>query len=132
MRSYLAVVDKDADSAFGLWFPDVAGCFSAADADADIVANAVEALRLYAEDESLPEPSSHEAIVARADVREALAGGAHLLSVPLIDADTAVVRANVTFERGMLRAIDEAARRLGVTRSAFLASAARDKIEMRR
>ncbi len=50
----------------------------------------------------------------------------------MIEADTAVVRANVTFERGMLRAIDEAARRLGVTRSAFLASAARDKIEMRR
>lgn len=132
MRNYLAVVDKDADSAFGLWFPDVPGCFSAADLEGDIVANAVEALRLYAEDESLPEPSSHEAIVTRSDVREALADGAYLLSVPLIEADTAVVRANVTFERGMLRAIDEAARRMGVTRSAFLASAARDKIEMRR
>jgi predicted RNase H-like HicB family nuclease len=132
MRNYLAVVDKDPGSAFGLWFPDVPGCFSAADAEADIVPNAVEALRLYAEDETLPAPSPHEAIVARQDVRSSLAQGGYLLSVPLIDADTAVVRANVTFERGMLRAIDEAARRLGVTRSAFLASAARDKIEMRR
>lgn len=132
MRNYLAVVDKDADSAFGLWFPDVPGCFSAADEEADIVSNAVEALRLFAEDEILPSPSPHEAIVSREDVREALAQGAYLLSVPLIEADTAVVRANVTFERGMLRAIDDAARRMGVTRSAFLASAARDKIEMRR
>lgn len=132
MRSYMAVVDKEPDSAFGLWFPDVPGCFSAADRESDIVAHAIEALRLFAEDEALPEPSGHEAIVQRADVREALAAGAYLLSVPLIEADTAVVRANVTFERGMLRAIDEAARRLGLTRSAFLASAARDKIEMRR
>jgi len=132
MRNYLAVVDKDTDSAFGLWFPDVPGCFSAADDEADIISNAVEALRLFAEDETLPPPSPHEAIVSRDDVRESLAQGAYLLSIPLIEADTAVVRANVTFERGMLRAIDEAARRMGVTRSAFLASAARDKIEMRR
>ncbi len=132
MRNYLAVVDKDPESAFGLWFPDVPGCFSAADEEADIMPNAVEALRLYAEDDTLPPPSPHVTIVAREDVRDSLAQGAYLLSVPMIEADTAVVRANVTFERGMLRAIDEAARRLGVTRSAFLASAARDKIEMRR
>ncbi len=132
IHNYLAVVDKEPGSSFGLWFPDVPGCFSAADQEGDLVSNAVEALRLFAEDEALPLPSPHEAIVARDDVREALAEGGYLLSVPLIEADTAVVRANVTFERGMLRAIDEAARRMGVTRSAFLASAARDKIEMRR
>ncbi len=56
MRNYLAVVDKDPESAFGLWFPDVPGCFSAADEEADIMPNAVEALRLYAEDDTLPPP----------------------------------------------------------------------------
>ncbi|TIP86280.1 MAG: CopG family transcriptional regulator, partial [Mesorhizobium sp.] len=52
-----------------------------------------------------------------------------LVSVPLIDNDSAVVRANVTFERGVLRAIDMAARERGITRSAFLSSAARKEIE---
>ncbi len=84
---------------------------------------------LWAEDMPLPAPSLHEDIVARDDVREALASGGYLISVPFIDNDTAVVRANLTFERGMLRAIDTAAQERGLTRSAFLASAARKEIE---
>jgi predicted RNase H-like HicB family nuclease len=129
VKTYLAIVEKDKDSAFGVRFPDVPGVFSAADGPDDILPNAIEALQLWAEDMPLPAPSSHEELVARADVREALASGGYLISVPLIDNDTAVVRANVTFERGMLRAIDAAARARGVTRSAFLASAARREIE---
>jgi len=39
------------------------------------------------------------------------------------------VRENVTFERGLLRAIDEAAKDRSLTRSAFLANAARREIE---
>jgi metal-responsive CopG/Arc/MetJ family transcriptional regulator len=42
------------------------------------------------------------------------------------------VRANVTFDAGLLAAIDTEAGRRGLTRSAFLASAAREKIEARR
>ena len=37
-------------------------------------------------------------------------------------------RANVSLDSGLLAAIDEAARENGVTRSAFLAAAAREKI----
>ncbi len=131
MKSYFALVEKEEDSAFGIRFPDIPGCFSAADVPEQIVSNAVEALQLWAEDMPVPEPSSHADIIARDDIRQALAAGAYLVSVPLIDNDTAVVRANVTFERGMLRAIDLAARERGVTRSAFLASAARKEIEAR-
>lgn len=131
MKSYFALVEKEDDSAFGIRFPDIPGCFSAADVPEQIVSNAVEALQLWAEDMPVPEPSSHADIIARYDIRQALAAGAYLVSVPLIDNDTAVVRANVTFERGMLRAIDLAARERGVTRSAFLASAARKEIEAR-
>jgi predicted RNase H-like HicB family nuclease len=129
MRSYLALVEKDEDSAFGVRFPDIPGCFSAADDVEHVIANATEALQLWAEDTQLPAPSPHEAIVARPDIREALAHGGYLVSVPLIENDTAVVRANLTFERGMLRAIDRTARERGLTRSAFLADAARKEIE---
>lgn len=129
MKNYLALVEKDEDSAFGVRFPDVAGCFSAADDAEHVVANATEALQLWAEDMPVPAPSTHKSIVARQDIREALARGAYLVSVPLIENDTAVVRANVTFERGVLRAIDQTAKDRGLSRSAFLAAAARKEIE---
>ena len=131
MKSYFALVEKEDGSAFGVRFPDIPGCFSAADVEEEIVPNAVEALQLWAEDMPVPEPSSHADIMTREDIRLALASGAYLVSIPLIDNDTAVVRANVTFERGMLKAIDVAAKARGVTRSAFLASAARKEIEAR-
>jgi metal-responsive CopG/Arc/MetJ family transcriptional regulator len=41
------------------------------------------------------------------------------------------VRANLSLDAGLLDAIDEAAKAHGLTRSAFLASAAREKIEGR-
>lgn len=129
MRAYYAIVHKDADSAFGVSFPDLPSVFSAADEEDEIIDNAIEALRLWAEDMELPAPSTLEAVRARADVREALAEGAFIVRIPLIDNDTSVVRANVTFESGMLRAIDETAKKRGLTRAAFLASAARKEIE---
>jgi metal-responsive CopG/Arc/MetJ family transcriptional regulator len=39
------------------------------------------------------------------------------------------VKANLSLDAGLLNAIDKAAARHGLTRSAFLASAAREKIE---
>jgi len=131
MKSYFAIVEKDADSAFGVWFPDVPGCFSAADLENEVMANAVEALQLWAEDTSAPPPSTHEQILGKTDVRGALEAGAYLISVPFIENDAAVVRANVTFERGVLKAIDQAAASRGLTRSAFLSQAARNEIEAR-
>lgn len=66
--------------------------------------------------------------IRRADVVEAMASGAVLLPVPYIPADTALERVNVSMERGLLRAIDETARARGLTRSSFLASAARREL----
>ncbi|OLP56057.1 CopG family transcriptional regulator [Rhizobium rhizosphaerae] len=129
MRSYLALVHKDPDSAFGLSFPDLPSVFSAADEEGDLIDKAAEALRLWAEDEELPEPTPIDVLLARPDLREELAQGAFLIRVPLIEDDVRVVRANVTFEAGTLRAIDAAAAKRGLTRSAFLASCARKEIE---
>lgn len=129
MRVYYAVVEQEGGSAFGATFPDLPSVFSAADEETDIVTNAIEALRLWAEDEALPEPSTIAEIRERDDVRSALASGGFLVRVPLIEDDTRVVRVNLTFEAGMLDAIDAEARRRGLTPTAFLASAARKEIE---
>jgi len=54
--------------------------------------------------------------------------GAVLASVPLIKDTGRAVRVNVSLDAGTLAAIDAAASARGLTRSAFLASAAREKI----
>lgn len=128
MPHYFALVEKDKGSAYGVRFPDVPGCFSAADNLDDVVTNAIEALSLFAEDESLPRPRELEQVRELADVKKALAGGAFLISVPMIENDARVVRANITLEQGLLQAIDEAAKARKLTRSAFLAQAARHEI----
>ena len=129
MKYFIALVHKDSDSAFGISFPDLSSVFSVADAEEDLTANAIEALRFWAEDEILPIPSSYDEISSRPDIREQLAAGAFLTRVPYIEDTTRTVRANVTFDKGMLNAIDMAAKERGLTRSAFLASAARKEIE---
>ncbi len=129
MTWYIALVHKDPESAYGVSFPDLPSVFSAADDEEDIVRNAIEALSLWAEDEALPRPSSHAEILARDEVREELKEGAFLVRIPLVRDDTRTVRANITMEAGTLAAIDAAAKRRGLTRSAFLASAALKEIE---
>ena len=129
MNYYFALVHKDGDSAYGVSFPDMPSVFSASDEEQDLTGNAIEALRLWAEDGVLPAPSSHEQILAREDIRQELALGAFLIRVPFIADSTHTVRANVTFDKGMLDAIDAVAKQRGLTRSAFLASCARKEIE---
>ena len=131
MTIYHALVHHDgAESAYGVTFPDVPGCFAAADEADDVVAAACDALALWAEDAALPEPRPLAAI--RLEVADDLAGGAFLIAVPRVSTFGRMVRANISLDRGMLEAIDAAASARGLTRSAFLASAARNEIEQRR
>lgn len=81
MKYFYAIVHKDPDSAFGVQFPDLPGCFSAADDMAEVLPNAVEAVELWMEDQDAsPEPRSLEAIKAEAAAE--LAEGAFVLAVP--------------------------------------------------
>lgn len=128
MRYYTAVVHKDEGSAYGLTFPDLPGCFAAADSWNDIPAAAAEALDLWFEDQPDVDPSPLDAVRKLPDVAAAIGQGAVLMSVPYIPADTALARVNISIERGLLRAIDETARARGMTRSSFLASSARREL----
>jgi predicted RNase H-like HicB family nuclease len=68
MRTYFAIVHKDEDSAVGVVFPDLPGCFSAGDTYDKAIANAHVALRLYAE----AERSAGRQIAEAEDVRRPL------------------------------------------------------------
>ena len=128
MRYFTAIIHQDEGSAYGLTFPDLPGCHAAADSWDGIPAAATEAIDLWFEDMPDVVPASLEAIRHRPDVAKALASGAVLMPVPYIPADTAMERVNVSMERALLRAIDETAKARKMTRSSFLASAARREL----
>lgn len=127
--NYIAVIHHEEGSATGAHFPDVPGCYAAADDPADILKHAIAALDDYFSDgHEATAPRGIEAI--KNEVAEDLAEGAYLLAVPHIPRPTKVERVNVSFDRGLLQAIDAQVELTGLkNRSAFLAMAARKEIE---
>ncbi len=109
MKTYLALVEKDEDSAFGLRFPDVPGCFSAVNGESDILPHVVEALELWFNDAPATEPRPLHQIAA--ECADELAKGAFLITVPLVRRSTRQRRVNVSLD-----AIDTTASQLGLTR----------------
>lgn len=125
---YWAIVHRDEGSAYGVSFPDLPGCFSAADSQDDVVKNAIEALDLYFEGESeMPAPKALEEVAK--EFADDLAAGAYLIQVPAITLTTKTVRINLSMDSGLVNAIDSAAKRVGLNRSAYIAQAARREIE---
>ena len=131
MKTYFAFVHKDDDSAYGIVFPDVPGCFSAGDTYDEAVRNAGEALQLHFEalrdlGRQVPEPRSFEALMTDPEVR-AEAGEAAFIAVQL-DLDLTTIDVSIRLEPDLLDAVDQAAKKSGLSRSAFLVEAAREKI----
>ena len=126
---FLMMVHKDPDSTYGVHFPDVPGCFSAADSLDDVVVQAREALALHFEDSPAVAPRGLDEIKASGEVDKDLAEGAGLVLVPYIPVGGRKVRANVTFDEALLNAIDRYAREHGMTRASFLATVARERLE---
>ncbi len=132
-KTRYAVVIDGKPGAFGLWVPDMPGCTSMARTVDDLLLKAQEALRMWAEDaladgEALPAPRSFEEIAKELDVAAALREGAALAIVPLLIETGRLVKANLSLDAWLLAAIDDAAAARGLTRSAILTSAAREKI----
>jgi len=130
---YVAVIEKEEDSAFGVWFPDVEGCFSAGDMLDEAVTNAAAALRQHVEaiesaGKTAPQARSVDAVLHERDVKAAVKSGALLFAVPLLADAGRTVRINVSLDKALVDQIDEAAEARGLTRSAFIAQAAREKI----
>lgn len=132
MSRYVALVDGES-GAYGVAFPDCPGCTAMGRTVDEAYRNAVEALTEWVSDEiadGRAAPTPRDAGEARADpeVAEALREGAVLAYVPLILDAGRPAKANLSLDAGLLAAIDEAAAAHGLTRSTFLATAARDKI----
>jgi predicted RNase H-like HicB family nuclease len=123
--NYIALIHKDADSDYGVSFPDLPGVVTAGSTLDEARDMAAEALSLHleglaADGEAIPEPSSLEEIMASKENKDAVAT---LIPAPA----TAVrsVRVNVTLPSDLLEQIDARAEEEGFTRSGFLAQSAR-------
>jgi predicted RNase H-like HicB family nuclease len=130
---YVAVIEKEAESAFGVWFPDVEGCFSAGETVEEAVANAAAALRQHVEavesaGRRVPAARVIDDVLFDEDVTASVESGAVLFAVPLLADAGRTVRINISLDKALVDRIDAAAAARGLTRSAFLAQAAREKI----
>jgi predicted RNase H-like HicB family nuclease len=128
MADYIALIHKDADSDYGVSFPDFPGCISAGSTLDEARAGAAEALALHIEGmvedgEAIPEPSSLDAIMAEPDNRDGVA------ILVRAEAKAKAVRVNITMAEDALRRIDAYAEEHGLTRSGFLAVAAKRAME---
>ena len=130
---YVAVIEKDPDSAYGVWFPDVEGCFSAGETVEEAVGNAAAALRQHVEavesaGQAVSAARSIDDVLREEDVTVSIEAGAVLFAVPLLADAGRTVRINISLDKALVDQIDAAATARGLTRSGFLAQAAREKI----
>lgn len=137
MTRYFALLDGR-KGAYGLHFPDLPGCVAMGETVDEAFSNAIVALRdviveTRARGGEVAKPRSLEDIAGDMEIRMMLASEdfASLLAVPVVIDSGQPAKANLSLDSGLLGAIDAAAAEAGLTRSKFLASAAREKIEGR-
>ena len=119
---YIAIIHKDAQSDFGVSFPDFQGCVTAGSSVDEAKDMAIEALNghvacMIESGENIPQPSNLEAIMKEPDFIDGVA-----FLVTLVQPDK-TVRVNITLTQSELNAIDSAAIDHGMKRSAYLVKA---------
>jgi predicted RNase H-like HicB family nuclease len=125
MGQYIGLIHKEADSHFGVSFPDFPGVATAGTTLDDARAMAEEALAFHIEGlvedgEAIPEASSLEDIMADPDNRSGVA-----ILVAVKTGAPKVTRVNVTLPGDILEQIDKYAEAHGLSRSGFLTLAAK-------
>ncbi|MBI2978758.1 MAG: type II toxin-antitoxin system HicB family antitoxin [Rhodospirillales bacterium] len=124
MTSYIALMRKDADSDYGVDFPDFPGCTTAGrtleeakDFAKEVLEGHIEVMTEYGE--AIPDPSPLDVVMADPENADAVAF--------LVDVQAKrekAVPVTFTVRPSALARIDAAAAAAGLTRSAFLTDAA--------
>ena len=132
MTQYVGILDGSG-IAYGIRIPDLAGCYGGGSTPEAAIADAMSAARDWVshravKGEAAPKPRTMQQILKTEDIDAASNEVAVIIPVVLDAGRT--VRASLTFDAGLLAAIDAEATRRGLTRSAFLASAARERLEL--
>ena len=135
MASHLIALVQGQPGNFGLTFPDVPGCVTAADTLDELLQQAAEALSFHLEglaEDKRPMPVPHKLEELQANPEFAVDfAEARLVTLIPYDPPGKAIRVNITIEQHLLEAIDQNARMEGSSRSGFLAQAARMRLGLR-
>ncbi len=129
MSNYIGLIHKDAESDYGVSFPDFPGVVTAGSTLDEARAMAEEALAFHLEGmiedgDAIPEPSTLESVMADPANLDGVA-----ILVTLKTRAARAVRINITLPEDVLERIDRFAADQGLSRSGFLARAASHEIE---
>jgi predicted RNase H-like HicB family nuclease len=127
---YVGILDGSGDT-WGVRIPDLAGCHGGGETAEAAIADAISAAREWAEHRNAKGAVMPASRPLRQIIRDGeldVQAGETAVMIPLLLDSGRPVRANLSLDASLLEAIDEAARARGLTRSAFIASAAREKI----
>jgi len=132
MAYFVGILDGSGN-VWGVRVPDPPGVYGGGKTPEDAIADAVKAAREWAAHQTthgfqIPAPRSVQEIKADASVELDQAAGDSLVMIPLVIDSGRPVKANISLDAGQLEAIDAEAARRGLTRSAFLATAALELI----
>jgi predicted RNase H-like HicB family nuclease len=128
-RNYIGILDGKG-SVWGVRITDIDGCVGGGKTPEAAISDVTQALRdvlayKQANGVAFPKASSIVEILKN----EKLSKSESTVIIPVVLDAGRSVRANLTLDAGLLEAIDIAASQSGVTRSAFMANAAREKLE---
>jgi predicted RNase H-like HicB family nuclease len=117
---------------WGVRVPDLPGLAGAGSSPENAMTDAISAAREWAahhiaNGHVIPKPRPTHAVIADPD--SDYRTGEALVMVPLVIDSGLYTKANISIDAGQLAAIDAEAKRRGLTRSAFMATAALEKIE---
>lgn len=120
MTTYVALIHKDADSDYGVSFPDLPGCITAGVTLDEALSMAKEALALHIE--GLLE--ENQDVPASTPIDQLDRDDAALVAAIEVPDNLRVERINITVPALVLRRIDAFAERRGMTRSGLFVEAA--------
>lgn len=128
MSYYVAILDGG-KKVWGVRFPDFPGCYGGGPSPDAAITDATSALRVFAamivaDGEPIPRARTPDEL----GPDERPGRGESLVMIPLLLDKGRTAKANVSVDAGILEQIDAEAERRGLTRSAFLISAAMEKI----
>lgn len=118
---------------WGVTIPDMPGCNGGGSSPDAAISDAIQAMQAWTHHMvtsgfGVPVARSVTEVVADPEVCFDPTLGEATVMLPLVLEVGRAVKANISLDAGTLAAIDAEARRIGLTRSAFIASAALDKI----
>jgi predicted RNase H-like HicB family nuclease len=126
MTRYIGILEREPGTLWGIWFPDLPGCVTAAETAEQALDQAPEALWDWIEAARergvhIPDTRPIETLRQDPDVADALAKGDVAILLPISPHDAA-------FAPELLDAIDAAAQARGLTRLDFVREAVLEKI----